>query len=205
MVHPLAPGVEITIDLAVTAPVVLAVPMALAHLPTARSEAVAAVRSVNVVEEVRVTTTLEVFFVCGLVSLTVTFEPLTAVTGPGSAAEPSGPAPEAPATRPGAAALAAEAATRRPLTRSRPAPRAAPTAATEAGATAETTGGAEAPAQEPDVGWVMETVVAVTGSPKALVPDDVDDAGFPKAEMHDPTVTLAEVAVTVWSKVVVGV
>ena len=59
-------------DLAVTAPVVLAEPMALAHLPTARSAAVAAVRSVKVVEEVRVITTLEVFFVWGSVSLTVT-------------------------------------------------------------------------------------------------------------------------------------
>jgi hypothetical protein len=51
----------------------------------------------------------------------------------------------------------------------------------------------------------METVVAVNGSPKALAPDDVEAAGFPKAEMQDPTVTLDEVAVTVWSKVVVGV
>ncbi len=80
MVQPLAPGVEMTIDRAVTAPVESAVPMAVAHLPTARSAAVADVRSVKVVEEVRVTTTLEVVLVEGLVSLTVTVDPLTAVT-----------------------------------------------------------------------------------------------------------------------------
>jgi hypothetical protein len=51
---------------------------------------------------------------------------------------------------------------------------------------------------DPDVGWEMETVVAVTGSPKARVVDDVDDdAGLPKAEMQEPTVTSAAVAAVV--------
>ena len=80
--HPLAPGVEITIDRAVTAPVELAEPMALAHFPTARSEDDAVVRSVNVVEAVSVTVTLDVFLVAGSVSSTVTVDPLTAVTVP---------------------------------------------------------------------------------------------------------------------------
>ncbi len=51
----------------------------------------------------------------------------------------------------------------------------------------------------------METMVAVTGCPKARVLEDDEDVGFPNAEMHVPTVTLEAVADTVWSKVVVGV
>ena len=53
------------------------------------------------------------------------------------------------------------------------------------------------------MGWVMVTVVAVTGSPNAdLVDDDVDDeVGFPNAEMQEPTVTSAAVAGTVCSNV----
>ncbi len=47
--------------------------------------------------------------------------------------------------------------------------------------------------------------MAVTGSPKARTPEDDDDVGFPKAEMHEPTVTLEAAVETVWSKVVVGV
>jgi hypothetical protein len=102
VVHPLAPGVEMVIERAVTAPVVSAVPTALAHLPTARSVAAADWRSVKAVEEVRVTTTLETFLVVGLVSLRVTVDPLTAVTGPDAA--PNCPengllAPVAPAGR----------------------------------------------------------------------------------------------------------
>jgi hypothetical protein len=59
----------------------------------------------------------------------------------------------------------------------------------------------------PEVGWEIETVVAVTGSPKAALLEDDEDAvvGLPNAEMHDPTVTPAAVPVTVCSKVVVGV
>jgi hypothetical protein len=59
--------------------------------------------------------------------------------------------------------------------------------------------------QVPEVGWEIEIVVAVTGSPKAARPEDDEDAvvGLPNAETHDPTVTPAAVLVTVWSKVVV--
>jgi hypothetical protein len=85
VVQPLAPGVEMVIDRAVTAPVLSAAPTADAHLPTARSVEAAASRSVKVVDEVRVTTTLVVFLVVGLVSLTVTVDPLTAVTDPEAA------------------------------------------------------------------------------------------------------------------------
>ena len=81
-VQPLAPGLEMVIDRAVTAPVELADPMAMAHLPTAKSVADADVRWVNVVADASVTTTLEDTLVEGLVSLTVTFEPLTEVTEP---------------------------------------------------------------------------------------------------------------------------
>jgi hypothetical protein len=56
--------------------------------------------------------------------------------------------------------------------------------------------------QVPEVGWEMETVVAVTGAPKAGVVDDEAVVGLPKAEMHDPTVTSAAVAGTVSSNVV---
>jgi hypothetical protein len=73
------------IDRAVTAPVLSAEPTAEAHLPTARSVEAAACRSVKVVEEVRVTTTLVVFLVVGFFSVTVTVDPLTAVTGPEAA------------------------------------------------------------------------------------------------------------------------
>jgi hypothetical protein len=84
-VHPLDPAVERVMERAVMAPVVSAVPTASAHLPTARSVADAIVRAVNVVAEVRLTTTFDFFFVTGLVSLTVTFDPLTAVTEPDAA------------------------------------------------------------------------------------------------------------------------
>lgn len=77
-------------DVAVTAPVESAVPKELAHLPTARSEDVADWRSVKVVDEVRLTTTLVVFVVRGMDSLTVTLEPSTPVTSP--EATPNGPA-----------------------------------------------------------------------------------------------------------------
>jgi hypothetical protein len=59
--------------------------------------------------------------------------------------------------------------------------------------------------QVPEVGWVMLTVVAVTGPPNDEVLDEEDEVGLPNAEMHEPTVTEAAVAVTVCSKVVVGV
>lgn len=181
-------------DLAVTAPVVLADPMAVAHLPTARSDDVAVVRSVNVVDEVRVTVTLALFFVSGLVSLTVMVEPLTAVTAPDAPPNPPArprklpppgrvPLPSPPNPPPGLPAPGD--APPVPVRPPRPKP-------------------PNPPVQLPEVGWVMDTVVAVTGSPNALAPDE-DVVGFPKAEMQDPTVTLEAVAATVWSKVVVGV
>jgi hypothetical protein len=58
--------------------------------------------------------------------------------------------------------------------------------------------------QLPETGWEIVTVVAVTGTPNRLVVDE-PEVGLPNAEMHDPTVTSAAVAATVWSKVVVGV
>ena len=183
----MAPGVEMTIDLAVTAPVVPAVPMALAHFPTARSVDDAVVRSVNVVEEVRVTTTLEVALVLGLVSLRVTVDPLTALTEP--LAPPNPPDPprkepppgRVPDPSPGALPLA------RPPNPPPPPPAPKP------------------PVQVPEVGWVMETVVAVTGSPNAGVVDDEAVVGLPNAETHEPTVTAEVDAGTVSSKVVADV
>ena len=59
-------GADSEIELAVIAPVLLAVPTAWAHLPTARSEDDAEVRSVKVVEPVRVTTTLAAALVRGI-------------------------------------------------------------------------------------------------------------------------------------------
>jgi hypothetical protein len=73
------------IDCAATAPVVSALPLARAHLPTARSVEDAVPVVVKVVVEVRVTATLDVALVVGLVSLMVTAEPLTAVTSPDAA------------------------------------------------------------------------------------------------------------------------
>jgi hypothetical protein len=51
----------------------------------------------------------------------------------------------------------------------------------------------------------MVTVLAVTGLPSALLPDDAPDVGVPKAEMQEPTVTSAAVAETVCLKEVVEV
>jgi hypothetical protein len=61
-----------------------------------------------------------------------------------------------------------------------------------------------------DVAWVIRTVVAViavTGVAGRVVEVEVDEpaAGMAKAETHDPTVTSAIVAGTVWVKVVVEV
>jgi hypothetical protein len=178
------------IERAVMAPVVLAVPRAVAHLPTARALDVAEVRSVKVVDEVRVTTTLVAFFVCGLVSLTVTVEPDTAVTEP--EANPNRPLANPPAGRdplpgvPPPSGLLPLVV--RPGKFPRP-PKPPPP---------------KPPVHFPSVGWVMLTVVAVTGPPNACVPVDDPEpvAGVPVAVMHEPTVTSAAVAETVCSKVV---
>jgi hypothetical protein len=73
------------IDCAVMAPVVSALPLERAHLPTARSVEDAVPVVVKVVVDVRVTATLDAALVVGLVSLMVTAEPLTAVTTPDAA------------------------------------------------------------------------------------------------------------------------
>lgn len=182
-------------DRAVMAPVVLAVPRAVAHLPTASALDVAEVRSVNVVDEVRVTTTLVAFFVCGLVSLTVTVEPETAVTEP--EAKPNRPPANPPAGRepppgvppPSGLLPLVVRPGKLPRPPKPPPPKPPPP---------------KPPVHFPSVGWVMLTVVAVTGPPNACVPVDEPDpvAGVPVAVMHEPTVTAAAVADTVCSKVV---
>ena len=173
------------IDCAVTAPVVPAGPTALAHLPTARSDADADVRSVKAVEDVKVTTTLAVPFVVRLVSVTVAVDPLTAVTGPDAAAN-------WPAARPGNAPPAGRGVDPPGDPPPRLAPLPDPTRP-------------KPWAHEPEEGWEMETDVAVTGPPNAGVVDDDGEVGLPRAEMHEPTVTSETAAVTVWSKLVVGV
>jgi len=60
------------------------------------------------------------------------------------------------------------------------------------------------------VGTVMRMVVALSGVEGAVVVVVVDEELAPNpdelnAETHDPTVTLARVAATVWLKVVVEV
>jgi hypothetical protein len=198
-VQPFGPGVEMLIELAVTAPVESAGPTAVAHLPTTRSLDEAVVRWVKVVDEVRVTTTLEVVDVLGFFSLTVTVEPVTPVTWPDAA--PKFP----PANRPPPDGRVPE-----PPPPSGPAPSGpAPPGPPPPGPPVPPCGEPPLPAppnppvHEPDVGWLMLTVVAVTGSPNALVLDDeLDEVGLPKAETHEPTVTSDAVAVTVWSNVV---
>ena len=61
------------------------------------------------------------------------------------------------------------------------------------------------PVQVPEAGWETDTVVAVTGLPKALLLEEEPEVGFPNAEMHEPTVTAEAEAVNVWRKVVVDV
>jgi len=185
----LAPAVEIEIERAVTAPVEPAWPTAVAHLPTARSLGAAGVRCVYVVEEVRVTTTLEVFLVAGFVSVTVTVVGLTAVTGPEAA-------PNVPAARAGELP---------PLGRSPPPGKPRPPPGPPAPPRANPPPAPNPAVQVPDVGWVMVTVVAVTGSPMAVLVDDEAEVGFPNAETQEPTVTLETVAGTVCSNVVVVV
>jgi len=188
----LAPGVEMTIDLAVTEPVVPAAPMALAHLPTARSVDAAVVRSVNVVEEVRVTTTLDVALVLGLVSLSVTVDPLTALTEP--LAPPNPPDPPRKEPPPGRVPDVSPGGLPpvRPPNPPPPLPAPAPPAP-------------KPPVQVPEVGWVMETVVAVTGAPNAGAVDDEAVVGLPNAETHEPTVTAEADDGSVSAKVVADV
>jgi hypothetical protein len=69
--------------------------------------------------------------------------------------------------------------------------------------------------QLPEVGWVMLTDVAVTGSPNVRLNDGLDDffvdflgsfpVGLPVAVMHVPAVTAEALTLTVCWNVVVGV
>ncbi|HEY7916994.1 MAG TPA: hypothetical protein VIC86_08435 [Acidimicrobiales bacterium] len=77
---------EMVIACAEMAPVESALPLARAHLPTARSVDDAGPVVVKVVEAARVTVTVDATLVAGLISLTVTPEPLTAVTAPDATA-----------------------------------------------------------------------------------------------------------------------
>jgi hypothetical protein len=177
------------IERAVTAPVESAGPTAVAHLPTARSLAEAVVRWENVVDEVSVTATLEVVAVLGFFSLTVTVDPLTAVT------EPDAPPKAPPAKRLPLGGRVPE------LPPGKPPP--LPPLLVPLRGKAPLPAPPNPPVQAPDVGWLMVTVVAVTGSPNTLVLDDeLDEVGLPNAEMQEPTVTSDAVAATVWSNVV---
>jgi hypothetical protein len=175
---------------AVTAPVLLVVPVAWTHLPTARSLAAAVSVWVYVVDDVSVTVDVVVALVRGLVPCTVTVSPDTAVTFPNAAEKlPANPraraAPDAPLGRLGNS----------PLAGALPAP---------AGGVAPPAGGVPLPppnpppkprSHVPDVGVVMVTDVAVTG-PVVVDLDDDPDLFCPMAVMHDPTVTLAAVPET---------
>jgi hypothetical protein len=171
-------------DVAVTAPVPSAGPTALAHLPTTRSVGDAVPVVVKAVVAVKVTTTLEVALVVGLVSLTDTVDPLRAVTDPDAAAK------EPPAKRP---------PPNPPLPAGRePVPGVPP-------------GGVpppdrpKPPLHVPATGWETETVVAVTGPPNRLAVDVEPEVGVPNAEMHEPTVTAETVVGVIWRNVVAEV
>jgi hypothetical protein len=173
------------IDVAVIAPVLLAAPLARAHLPTARSVDDAVPVVVKVVVGVRVTTTLEVLLVVGLVSLMVTAVPFTAVTDPDAAPNEPPPNPPAPAGRDPEGGVNG----REPPPGVVPPPGRPPNPVVHV----------------PETGWETETVVAVTGPPKRLAVDVDPEVGVPKAEMHDPTVTVAAVVVEICRNVVAEV
>lgn len=172
-------------DVAATAPVLSAVPLARAHLPTARSVEVAGPVIEMVVAEVKVTTTLDVALVDGLVSLTVTVEPLTAVTAPEAAANDPPPNRPAPAGRDPVPGVKG----RDPPPGGVPPPGRAP----------------KPPVHAPDTGWDTDTVVAVTGPPNRLEDEVEAVVGLPKAETHEPTVTDDTGADVIWWNVVAGV
>lgn len=166
-------------DVAATAPVLSAAPVARAHLPIARSvgEAVPVVE--KVVVGVRVTTTLVVALVDGSVSLTVTVDPVTAVTDPDAAANeplPKRPAPAGRDPEPGVP----EPGVPEPGVNGRPPP---------PGAVPPPGRPPNPPEQDPATGWDTDTVVAVTGLSNGFVADVEASVGLPNAEMHVPTVT----------------
>ena len=181
------------IEVAVTAPVSSAAPMAWTHLPMARSVAAAKVVCVYVVVPLTSTVLVVVALVVGLVALTTIVEPLTEVTLPD--APPNPPARPAPVRvgalpLPGGDAGVPDPPLAPPLNRPPPPP-------------------PNPPVQVPLVGAVMTTVVALIGVEGAVV-DVVDDPGAPNAEAsiavtHEPTVTLAKAADSVWLNLVVDV
>jgi hypothetical protein len=188
--QPEAPGVEMVIEVAAMAPVLSAVPLARAHLPTARSVGVAVPVVEKVVVEVKVTVTLDVALVEGLSSLTVTVEPLTAVTDPDAAANdplpnlepPNPPAPAGREPEPGVKVCV-------PPPGGVPPPGRPP----------------NPPVHDPETGWETDTVVAVTGPPNRLDVGVDPVVGLPKAEMHEPTVTAADDVEVICRNMVAGV
>jgi hypothetical protein len=175
-------------DVAVTAPVPLAGPTALAHLPTTRSVGDAVPVVVKAVVAVKVTTTLEVALLVGLVSLTDTVDPLTAVTDPDAAAK------EPPAVRPPPNPPLPAGREPVPGVNVRVPPGGVPPP-----------GRPKPPLHVPATGWEIETVVAVTGPPNRLAVDVEPEVGVPNAEMHEPTVTAETVVGVIWRNVVAEV
>jgi hypothetical protein len=170
------------IDRAAMAPVLSAEPLARAHFPTARSVGDAEPVVVKVVAAVKVTTTLDVALVDGLVSVMVTANPFTDVTEPDAA--PNDPPANLPAPAGREPAPGVEG--RVPPPGGFPPPGRPPKPTEHA----------------PETGWDTDTVVAVTGPPNLLVPEVEPDVGLPKAEMQEPTVTAdAVVAVVCWKVV----
>ena len=179
----MAPGVLILIEVAVMAPVVSADPRAWTHLPTARSVAAAASVWVKVVMLLTSTVREVTALVVGLVELTTMVEPLTEVTLPDAPPKPPGRPPPPLAGRDGGVPV--------PPPVPPPPPNLPPPPPSPA-------------AQVPLVGVLIRTLVALTGVDGEVVVVDVPDAEVLNAETHDPTLTLAMVAATVWLNVVVA-
>jgi hypothetical protein len=173
--------VLILIEVAVIAPVVSADPRAWTHLPTTRSVAAAASVWVKVVELLTSTVRVVTALVVGLVALTTMVEPLTEVTLPVAPPNPPGRPPPPLAGRDGGVPDPPPAP---PPPPNPPPPPPNP------------------PAQVPLVGVLIRMLVALTGVDGAVVVVD-DPVGVLTAETHEPTLTLAKVAATVWLNVVV--
>jgi len=153
-----------------------------------------------VVEPVTSTVLVLVALVAGLVSLTTMVEPLTEVTAPEAPPNPPGRPPVRALPLPGGDVVrpvppgdgVPEPPLAPPLKRPPPPP-------------------PKPAVQVPLVGVVMRTVAALIGVETVVV--DVVGGGFvarpaaevSNAEIHEPTVTAAKVAVSVWSNLVVDV
>ena len=178
-------------DLAVTAPVLSAVPVARAHWPTTMAAAVPVWVVVYVV--VAVTVTVDARRRGGLGIGLADGDRRAGhrghrAEGRGEAAArerrpdggrkvpPPGPGPARGAPRPPRAGC-----------RTLPAPPPAPPRE-----------------QVPDTGWLIETVVAVTGPPNGDF-DEVLVVGLPTAVMHEPTVTDDSEVVVIWRMTVADV